>query len=105
MNAQISFLDGTYTLIHIPLDLYATLLQPVLRVLLPQAQSLEPGPGLEGLTADGQHGFLNISLTPLECSLVCHASWARSVLEPAIGALPAECAARVAVFRDAYMAL
>ncbi|KAH7264213.1 ACT domain-containing protein [Fusarium solani] len=110
MNAQVSFLDGTYTLIHIPLNLYSTLLQPILRVLLPQSQSLgnlrdSPEYELQGLTSDGQHGFLNISITPLECSVVCHSSWAQNVFEPVLKTLPRDIAKSVSVSKDSYMIL
>ncbi|KAF4469273.1 hypothetical protein FALBO_3821 [Fusarium albosuccineum] len=110
MNAQVSFLDGTYTLIHIPLNLYSTLLQPILRVLLPQSQSLGnlrdcPEYELQGLTSDGQHGFLNISITPLECSVVCHSSWAQNVFEPVLKTLPRDLAKTVSVSKDSYMVL
>ncbi|KAK7409710.1 hypothetical protein QQX98_008091 [Neonectria punicea] len=112
MNAQISYLDGTYTLIHIPLNLYSTLLQPILRVLLPQSQSI-PGPRdspspefeLQGLTSDGQHGFLNISVTPIECSLVCHSSWAQNVFEPVLKTLSRVAAKTVSISKDSYMIL
>ncbi|KAF7545573.1 hypothetical protein G7Z17_g9074 [Cylindrodendrum hubeiense] len=110
MNAQISFLDGTYTLIHIPLNLYSTLLQPILRVLLPQSQSVSgprdsPEFELQGLTADGQHGFLNISVTPIECSLVCHSSWAQNVFEPVLQTLSRDAAKTVSISKDSYMIL
>ncbi|KAH6987667.1 hypothetical protein BKA56DRAFT_277450 [Ilyonectria sp. MPI-CAGE-AT-0026] len=110
MNAQISFLDGTYTLIHIPLNLYSTLLQPILRVLLPQSQSVSgprdsPEFELQGLTSDGQHGFLNISVTPIECSLVCHSSWAKNVFEPVLQTLSREAAKTVSISKDSYMIL
>ncbi|KAJ4268284.1 hypothetical protein NW762_002347 [Fusarium torreyae] len=110
MNAQVSFLDGTYTLIHIPLNLYSTLLQPILRVLLPQSQgsgSLRDSPEyeLQGLTSDGQHGFLNISITPLECSVVCHTSWAQNVFEPVLKTLPRDVAKTVSVSKESYMIL
>ncbi|KAM5342431.1 hypothetical protein ACJ41O_013397 [Fusarium nematophilum] len=110
MNAQVSFLDGTYTLIHIPLNLYSNLLQPILRVLLPLSQSLGnlrdlPEYELQGLTSDGQHGFLNISITPLECSVVCHSSWAQNVFEPVLKTLPREVAKTVSVSKDSYMVL
>ena len=81
-------------------------------MLVPQTQSLHigqqdgPSAGVEGLSSDSnQHGFLNISVTPLECSIVCHSSWAKSVFEPVIAALPAKQAATVSVFRDTYMVL
>ncbi|TFB04147.1 hypothetical protein CCMA1212_004010 [Trichoderma ghanense] len=110
MNAQVSFLEGTYTLIHIPLDLYPTLLQPILRILLPQTQSLNFSRDsteyeLEGLTTDYQHGFLNISITPIDCSVVCHSSWAKNVFEPALNALPKAISKNVSVFKDTYMIL
>ncbi|KAM0256901.1 hypothetical protein ACHAQJ_004723 [Trichoderma viride] len=110
MNTQVSFLEGTYTLIHIPLDLYPTLLQPILRILLPQTQSLNFSRDsteyeLEGLTTDFQHGFLNISITPIDCSVVCHSSWAKNVFEPALNALPKHISKSVSVFKDTYMIL
>ncbi|TDZ19594.1 hypothetical protein C8034_v006730 [Colletotrichum sidae] len=110
MNAQVSFLDGTYTLIHIPLDVYSVLLQPILRVLLPQTQTLksskgEPEHELEGLNSDSQHGFLNISVTPMECSIVCHSSWAKNVFEPAIKDLPKDLAKSVSISKDTYLVL
>ncbi|KAK4067024.1 uncharacterized protein Triagg1_8024 [Trichoderma aggressivum f. europaeum] len=110
MNAQVSFLEGTYTLIHIPLDLYPTLLQPLLRILLPQTQSLNFSRDsreyeLEGLTTDYQHGFLNISITPIECSVVCHSSWAKNVFEPALNALPKPLKNTVKLYKDTYMIL
>lgn len=110
MNAQVSFLDGTYTLIHIPLNLYSSLLQPILRVLLPQSQSISnpsniPEFELQGLTSDGQHGFLNISITTLECSLVCHSSWAKNVFEPVLKTLPRDVAKTVSISKDSYMIL
>ncbi|KAF3077066.1 hypothetical protein TsFJ059_001601 [Trichoderma semiorbis] len=110
MNAQVSFLEGTYTLIHIPLDLYPTLLQPLLRILLPQTQSLNFTRDsreyeLEGLTTDYQHGFLNISITPIECSVVCHSSWAKNVFEPALNALPKPLKNTVKLYKDTYMIL
>lgn len=106
-------------MIHIPLKIYPTLLQPVLRVLLHQTRGLDTaaaaattgaGPdsldfGLSGLTPDGQHGFLNISITPVEASIVCHTSWAKNVFEPAIAALPKDAARSVEVSRNSYMIL
>ena len=63
--------------------------------------SLELG-ALEGLTLDHQHGFLNISVTPLECSVVCHSSWSKNVFEPAIKRLPKALGKTVSVSKDSY---
>jgi hypothetical protein len=109
-NTNYFLQDGTFNLIHIPLNLYSTLLQPILRVLLPQTQSLKassssPEHELEGLTVDNQHGFLNISVTPIECSVVCHNSWAKNVFEPAIKNLPREAQKTISISKDTYLIL
>jgi hypothetical protein len=110
MNDQISFLAGTFHLIHIPLNLYGVLLQPILRALLPASHHLDlsrDSPDLErhGLTGDAQHGFLNISISPVECSIVCHESWVKAVFEPAMKALPKDAARAVIVSKDTYTIL
>lgn len=98
-------------MIHIPLDLYPTLLQPILRVLLPQKQSLDtpktcPEDEIGGLTADEfQHVFLNVSVTPIECSVVCHSSWATHVFQPLIDKLPKDQAESISISTDTYMVL
>jgi len=96
--------EGQYSLIHIPLPLYAALLQPILRVLLPHGGSthLEPEGHIEGITADNKHSFLNISITPIECSIVCHSSWAKNIFAPVINALPEESRAQVSISKDSY---
>lgn len=100
--------DGQFSLIHIPLPLYYALLQPILRTLLPPGS---PGPTcrdepeglLEGLSIDKKHGFLNISVTPIECSVVCHVSWAKNVFEPAIRHLPRDAVEQVTISKDTYI--
>ncbi|KAK4193056.1 hypothetical protein QBC35DRAFT_372615 [Podospora australis] len=102
--------EGTLSLIHIPLDLYSTFLQSILKVLLPQTSSQpkdDNGDDQNGsLTVSDvpdRHGFLNISVTPIECSIVCHTSWAKTVFEPAIQRLvPKELSKSVSVSKDAY---
>ncbi|KAI1342140.1 ACT domain-containing protein [Xylariaceae sp. FL0016] len=106
MNAQISFLEGTFSLIHIPLDLYPTFLQPILQVLLPQGNDNDClADEIEGLSIDNKHGFLNISITPVECSVVCHSSWAKNVFEPVIKRLPRDAAKSVTISKDTYLVL
>ena len=98
--------DGTLSLIHIPLDLYPSLLQAILQVLLPPSQDPSHSAVTTVLTVeDHSHGFLNISVTPIECSIVCNSVWATSVFEPAIKRLPADQAATVAISKDTYTAL
>jgi hypothetical protein len=98
--------EGQFSLIHIPLPLYSALIQPILRVLLPNGgptNQREPEGLLEGLSDDNKHGFLNISITPIECSIVCHTSWARNVFEPVISHLPAESRSQVQISRETYI--
>ncbi|CZR69024.1 uncharacterized protein PAC_18925 [Phialocephala subalpina] len=98
--------EGQFSLIHIPLSLYSSLLQPILRVLLPHGgptNDNEPEALLEGLSIDNKHGFLNISVTPIECSIVCHTSWARHVFEPVINRLPKESRSQCQISKDTYI--
>src|ERR1700733_2018467 len=97
---------GQFSLIHIPLPLYSALLQPILQVLLPHggpAHRGEPEGILEGLSIDNKHGFLNISVPPIECSIVCHTSWAQNVFEPVIERLPQEVSKQVQISKDTYI--
>ncbi|KAK0123856.1 hypothetical protein ONS95_008849 [Cadophora gregata] len=107
MNAQISFIEGQFSLIHIPLPLYASLLQPILRILLPHGgpthTPLDPEGPLSGLSPDNKHHFLNISVTPLECSIVCHVSWAQNVFAPLIARLPPQEAKQCHISKDTYI--
>ncbi|EFX04551.1 hypothetical protein CMQ_1479 [Grosmannia clavigera kw1407] len=111
MNAQVSFLEGELSLIHIPLELYATFVQPILHVLLPQAHSLsldaedDSAPD-QGLTADNKHSFLNISITPVECSIVCRTYWAEKVFKPLVcDKLPKDAGKAVSISKNSYIAL
>ncbi|KAI1131185.1 ACT domain-containing protein [Nemania abortiva] len=106
MNAQISFLEGTFNLIHIPLDLYPTFLQPILQVLLPQgAGEACLANGVEGPDVETRHAFLNISITPIECSVVCHSDWAKTVFEPVVNRLPRDVAKQITVSKEPYLVL
>ncbi|KAG4427222.1 hypothetical protein IFR05_017295, partial [Cadophora sp. M221] len=99
--------EGQFSLIHIPLPLYASLLQPILRILLPHGgpthNALDPEGPLSGLTSTNNHHFLNISITPLECSIVCHVSWAQNVFAPLISRLPPTQAKQCHISKDTYI--
>lgn len=99
--------EGAYTLIHIPLDLYPSLFQPIIRVLLPQATGASDSPegDLEALTIDGKHGFLNVSITPIECSIVCHSAWRDQIFKPAVSKLPASAAKAISISKETYKVL
>ncbi|ELR08873.1 hypothetical protein VC83_01766 [Pseudogymnoascus destructans] len=108
MTAHISFIDGNFSLIHIPLSLYSSFLQPILRVLLPhdivvpnsaEARDHMPDPS----PVHGKQGFLNISITPIECSIVCRTDYAERVFQPAMELLPKDAREQVTISRDPYL--
>ncbi|KAI4242898.1 MAG: hypothetical protein L6R40_003771 [Gallowayella cf. fulva] len=76
MSAQIHFIDARFSLVHIPLDQYQSYLQPILRLIFPAepqhggADDPSHVPGL-GSSWANRYPFLNISVTPIECSIVC----------------------------------
>ena len=84
--------DTQLALLHIPLRLYSGFLQPILQLLLPIA----PG---HGSTAEGdgavqppdgwsdEQPFINISVTPVECSVVCSRRLVNELFVPAINLL------------------
>ncbi|KUI60778.1 hypothetical protein VP1G_07983 [Cytospora mali] len=105
--AEVGFLDETLSLIHIPLSVYSQFVQPIIRILLPP--SLHNGSTiedkLEGFTLDQKHGFLNISVTPIECSIVCHDAWSKKFFEPIIKQLPKDAAKTVSMSKQSYLVL
>jgi hypothetical protein len=78
-----------------------------LQVLLPQGSNgcPEEEEEVEGLSIHNRHGFLNISITPVECSVVCHRSWATNVFEPVIKRLPKDASKTVTISKDSYLIL
>lgn len=97
-----TYQDGAFSLIHIPLDLYPTFLRPILQTLLPDAQPSTLDSDLRSLSLDSHHGFLNISITPIEVSVVCHTSLATAIFDPAIAALPKDATRSVSTSKDSY---
>jgi len=97
--------EGTYNLIHIPLDIYSALLQPILQILLPHGASPDLAEGVDDFGPESRHRFLNISITPVECSVVCHSSLTKDVFEPALRRLPTNVTSKVTVSKDTYLVL
>ncbi|EXJ60449.1 hypothetical protein A1O7_04602 [Cladophialophora yegresii CBS 114405] len=69
ISAQISFLtqEPHLALIHIPIELYALCLQPILRLLFGEDHDDDAAK----ISWTNRHDFLNISITPIECSIIC----------------------------------
>lgn len=67
LTFDIEFKNTRLALIHIPIELYPYFVQPIIRLLFHNAES---GELEKGLWTAG-HVFLNVSITPVECSIVC----------------------------------
>ncbi len=76
--------DARFSLVHIPLHQYKTYLQPILRLIFPAnplnggAEHPEHTPQHDSSWAS-RYPFLNISITPTECSIVCLKSLAEEL--------------------------
>lgn len=86
--------DTQLTLIHIPLRLYSNFLQPILQLLLPTNIGSENRPSSNGSGSVApqlqEHVFINVSVTPVECSIACPREIADSLFAPARDAMGSE---------------
>ncbi|KAL8997722.1 MAG: hypothetical protein Q9169_003051 [Polycauliona sp. 2 TL-2023] len=83
MSAKIHFVDACFSLVHIPLHRYKAYLQPILRLIFP----ISPSDGAAGhdISWANRYPFLNISITPTECSIVCLKALAEELFDnPAV---------------------
>lgn len=72
------------SLIHVPLVLYHQYLQPILKLLFPEETELGHDNGAYSqpqASWANRHAFLNVSVTPLECSIVCAQALAQEIFE------------------------
>lgn len=106
--------DTQLALIHIPLDLYPSFLQPLLRLLVPIDASGEDGDDspIEHATDvrsrrpwEYEHPFVNISVTPVECSVSCSRSLAQRLFVPARESLPEHSKKRVSISNEDYVVM
>lgn len=91
MSAKIHFVETKLSLVHIPLDKYERHIPTILKLLFPPAPKSDTQ-GHDGrdenLVPDDEswankHAFLNISITPIECSIVCDTELAEALFETA----------------------
>ncbi|KAL5338063.1 hypothetical protein BJX70DRAFT_216046 [Aspergillus crustosus] len=78
ISAQVQFMEDRLALVHIPIDLYPFFLDPILKVLFHEVAPITEthlGPcGRDSPLEDPSHvqpAFLNLSITPVECSIMC----------------------------------
>ncbi|KAH8434535.1 ACT domain-containing protein [Aspergillus melleus] len=89
VSAQVQFMDDRLALVHIPLDLYPYFLNPILQVLFHEVPPLDDhGEYGDDDQADpsprAQPAFLNLSITPVECSVMCPRQLANQYFAPLV---------------------
>ena len=94
LTGPLNVQDGRLSLIHIPLKCYATFMQPLLQLLHPNQTASMPSSGFSeddphpSTPWASQHPFLNVSITPIECSVVCSTKLAQDFFAPVIAQNP-----------------
>lgn len=77
-------------MVHIPLEQYHRYLQSILKLLFPSPidynETGDPDEH-EWTSWANRHPFLNVSITPIECSIVCSKQLAQQYLAPTLKAL------------------
>ncbi|KAK6352619.1 hypothetical protein TWF730_009439 [Orbilia blumenaviensis] len=117
--------DCRLSLIHIPRELYPHFLQPILKLVLPLQDSRKDENGQlptvdeedryysmtesgyqpsNGSTDVGQV-FVNVSITPVECSVVCAHDTAQELFKPLLDALEPERRETVVISEDDYVVI
>ncbi len=74
------FQDSKLSLIHIPITHYSFFIQPVLRLLFGEDHDEDAAK----IAWTNRHQFLNVSITPVECSVFCSRELADRFFRPLI---------------------
>ena len=101
--------DTQLALIHIPLHLYSSFLQPILQLLLPN-EDRSNGAATRGAVRPVrswpyEHPFCNISITPIECSIACSRTLARELFVPARNSLDSASRNQVSITNEDYIVM
>ncbi|KAA8643020.1 ACT domain-containing protein [Aspergillus tanneri] len=80
ISAQVQFMDDRLALVHIPLDLYPYFLTPILQLLFHDVPPIDES----SEAYDGDPAFLNFSITPVECSIMCSRHLANQYFSPLV---------------------
>ncbi|GAB7364232.1 hypothetical protein MBLNU230_g4780t2 [Neophaeotheca triangularis] len=104
LNTTIGFLGTHLALIHIPLEAYSHFMQPILQLLL-QSHTQETDEGEVSKPAKpwaSLFPFVNISVSPHECSVVCPRDRAEELFAPLLKGLEPSLAKRVSISPNDY---
>jgi hypothetical protein len=80
LTYHITFQEGRFALIHIPLEYYPFFLQPIQRLLFGEDHDED----VFKIPWPYRHDFLNVSITPIECSIVCSRDLATRFFQPLV---------------------
>ena len=75
--------DDRVSFVHIPLRQYTLYVQPLLQLLFPVRNAAGSAEHSSAAWAN-QHPFLNVSITPIECSVICSKALAQTYFAPVI---------------------
>lgn len=104
---MLQYQDTQLALIHIPLRLYPSFLQAILQLLLPTGAAEErPISRGSGSSLDiKDHPFINVSVTPYECSIVLPRATADSLFVPVRDALNATDQDAVTITKEDFVVM
>jgi hypothetical protein len=103
--------DCRLSLIHIPLQLYPHFVRAILSLILPETLG-RSGAGRDDASDVDDYpessvatDFVNISVTPVECSIVCSKEATRKYFLPIINSLDASLRESVSISTDEFVAI
>ncbi|KAF2125419.1 hypothetical protein P153DRAFT_300396 [Dothidotthia symphoricarpi CBS 119687] len=107
---MISSKDTRLALIHIPLHLYSSFLQSILQLLLPNASRSGFPNSNDGAVQPPrdwpyEHPFVNISVTPIECSVVCSRTLATDLFIPVLNLLDVQSRSQVNITSEDFVVM
>ncbi|KAL5047339.1 hypothetical protein BDW71DRAFT_206465 [Aspergillus fruticulosus] len=116
ISAQVQFMEDRLVLVHIPLDLYPFFLNPILQVLFHEVAPIneiqtETRGGCNSPVEVSRHvqpAFLNLSITPVECSIMCPRQLADEYFAPLLERffqLGSSSQSRLSISNDDFIAM
>ncbi|PTU21089.1 hypothetical protein P175DRAFT_0438410 [Aspergillus ochraceoroseus IBT 24754] len=115
ISAQVQFMEDRLALVHIPLDLYPYFLNPILQVLFhevpPITETQQESRGCDSpqeFLNHAQPAFLNLSLTPVECSVMCPRQLADEYFAPLVERfvqVSSSTQSRLSISKDDFIAM
>lgn len=86
LTTVVEIQEDRLALVHIPLDLYPYFLYPIMQVLFHEVPPLHENSenGENSTSVHAQPAFLNLSITPVECSIMCPRHLANQYFAPLV---------------------